>query len=169
MYIKYLNTLWIVAFAVFFTACQEDEYELPKGETHFQNDVIKRSLGPNVVGLDLEFVYAMALGVEQGDITSAQVEASIAGAPGTYLEHRSYHTGPDGNDVGIEIGAPSTTSGGLTEVTFTRDTSAAALRYYYIIPEEAKGRSVSFTFSANASTGEKVTYSMGPYQIGKVD
>lgn len=169
MYKKYLNCLWIVALVVVFTACQEDEYEVPKGETHLQNDVIKRSLGPNVVGLDLEFVYAMALGAEQGDIVSAQVEASIAGAPGTFMEHRSFHTGPDGNDVGIEIGEPSTTSGGLTKVTFNLDTNAAALRYYYIIPEDAKGQSVSFTFSANATTGEEVSFQMGPYEIGQVD
>lgn len=161
----------VFALMILFGACQEDEYifESPEPETRFQNDVIKRSLGPNVVGLDIEFVYAMALGFDEGDIVSAQVEASIAGAPGTYLEHRSYHTGPGGEDVGVEIGEPSVTSGRITEVTFAIDTSAAALRYYYIIPEESRGSSVSFTFSAVATTGETVSYEMGPYTISNVE
>ena len=164
---------WIGVFSlmVLFGACQENEhiFESPEPETRFQNDVIKRSVGPNVVGLDIEFVYAMALGFDKGDIVSAQVEASIAGAPGTYLEHRSYHTGSGGEDVGVEIGEPSVTSGRITEVAFSIDTSAAALRYYYIIPEESRGSSVSFTFSAVATTGETVSYDMGPYTISNVD
>lgn len=168
---NFYKWIGIVALMILFGACQEDEYifESPEPNTHFQNDVIKRSLGPNVVGLDIEFVYAMALGFDEGGIVSAQVEASIAGAPGTYLEHRSYHTGPGGEDVGVEIGEPSFTSGGVTKVTFSGDTSAAALRYYYIVPEESRGNQVTFTFSAQATTGETVSYDMGPYTISNVD
>lgn len=171
MYRKLLKLTGIVACILLFSACNEDEYvfQSPEGATHFQNDVIKRSLGPNVVGLDIEFVYAMALGFNEGDIVSAQVQANVPGAPGTYLEHQSYHTGPGGEDVGVEIGEPSVTSGPVTEVVFSIDTSAAALRYYYIIPEEARGSSVNFTFSAKATTGETVTYNMGPYTISNVD
>jgi hypothetical protein len=111
----------------------------------------------------------MALGYNSGKLTSAQVEATIAGAPGTYLEHRSYYTDNSGNDVPVTIGNPSVTTGTKTEVIFTKDTVAAALRYFYIIPEEARGKSVSFTFSAKASTGETVSYKMGPYAIGKTE
>jgi hypothetical protein len=99
----------------------------------------------------------MALGFDAGKLTSAQVEATIPGAAGTYLEHRSYYTNSSGDDIGIVVGNPSVTNGGRTEVTFTKDTCAAALRYYYIIPEEARGKSVTFTFSAKASTGETRT------------
>ncbi|MDO8952750.1 MAG: DUF4466 family protein, partial [Draconibacterium sp.] len=49
------------------------------------------------------------------------------------------------------------------------DTVAAALRYFYRIPEEAKGKEISFTFSAKASTGETVTFKLGPYLVGKID
>lgn len=165
------NLIYFLALAtiLFASSCQEDEYTLPEPNTHFQNDVIKRSLGPNVVGLEIEFVYAMALGFDEGNIVSAQVEATIPGAEGTYLEHRSFHTGSGGNDVGVEVANPSTTSGNITSVVFTRDTCAAALRYYYIVPDEARGKSVSFTFSAKASTGENVSYNMGPYTVGNVE
>lgn len=166
---KYFNLIWVMAFVMLFAACQEDEFALPEAKTQLQNDCIKRTIGPNVVGLDLEFVYAAALGFEKGKITSMQVEATIPGATGTYMEHRSFSTNSSGNDVPVEVGNPSVTTGGKTEVTFTRDTVAAALRYYYMIPEEARGQTVSFTFSAKASTGETVTYKMGPYTIAKMD
>lgn len=164
--IKYIGILAVVLFA---SSCQDDEYTVPEASSHFQNDAIKRSFGPNVAGLEIEFVYAMALGCDQGNIVSAQVEASIPGAEGTYLEHHSYHTGSGGADVGVVVGNPSTTTGNVTTVDFTVDTCAASLRYYYIVPEEAKGQTVSFTFSAVASTGEEVKYDLGPYKVGKVD
>jgi hypothetical protein len=169
MYGKYLILAWVMAFAVLFTACQEDEYALPEAKTHLQNDCIKRTIGPHLVGLDIEFVYAAALGFGKGKITSMEVEATIPGASGTFMEHRSFFTNASGIDIPVVIGNPSVTTGGKTEVVFTRDTVAAALRYYYIVPEDARGKTVSFTFTAKASTGETVTYKMGPYTIAKMD
>ena len=166
---KYYSITLLLLLVVFFNACKEEEYALPDAKTQLQNECIKRSLGPNVVGLDLEFVYAMALGYNAGKITSAQVEASIPGASGTYLEHRSFYTDGSGVDIPVTVGNPSVTTGAKTEVVFTKDTCAAALRYFYIIPEEARGKEVTFTFSAKASTGETVSYKMGPYQIAKMD
>lgn len=160
---------WILAIALVAIACEEKEYALPAAKTHLQNDAIKRSIGPNVAGLDLEFVYAMALGYGRGNILQAQVEASIPGAEGTYMEHRSFHTNLSGDDEGVEIGEPSTTTGAKTVVNFTLDTCAAALRYFYKIPEAARGQAVEFTFSASASTGETVSYKMGPYQIARME
>jgi hypothetical protein len=154
---------------LFISACQEDEYSLPAAGTEFQNDAIKRTLGPNVVGLNLEFAYAMALPEDQGKIVSAEVEASIAGATGTYLENKSYYTNGSGDDIGIVIGGPSVTTGKTTTVTFTTDTCAATLRYYYIIPEEARGKEVTFSFSAKASNGKTASYQMGPYSITNMD
>ncbi len=165
--IYYIFMLFLLLAIV--SACTEDEYTVPEAKTEFQNDCIKRSLGPNVVGLNLEFVYAMALGEKAGKITSAQVEATIAGATGTYLENRSFYTNSSGVDIPVTIANPSVTTGVKTEIVFTRDTCAAALRYYYLIPEEARGKTVSFKFSARASTGKTVSYDMGPYTIAKMD
>ena len=167
---KYFSLAFLLVLVIFFVSCEkEEEYAVPVAKTELQNDCIKRTIGPNVVGIDLEFVYGIAMGYNTGKITSAKVEASIAGATGTYLEHRSFYTNSSGIDVPVTIGNPSVTTGTVTEVTFTKDTVAAALRYFYRIPEEAKGKEVSFTFSAKASTGETVTYKMGPYLVGKVD
>jgi len=158
-----------VVFLLLSVACTDDlKKEGPIGNI-LKNDCIKRSLGPNIVGIDIEFVYAMALPRDKGKILSASVEASIAGASETFLENRSFHTSGSGADVGVTIGNPSVNTGAKTEVTFTVDTCAAALRYFYRIPEEAKGKEVTFTFSAKASNGETVSYKMGPYQIAKMD
>lgn len=119
--------------------------------------------------MNLEFAYAMALPQADGKIISAKVEASIAGAPATYLEHRSFSTNASGVDVPVIVGAPSVNSGTKTEVVFSVDTCAATLRYFYIIPEEARGKTVEFTFSAKASNGQTVTYEMGPYSITNMD
>lgn len=169
MYIKCRISIIILSLVLIFISCESDDYTVPEANTEFRNDCIKRTLGPNVIGLDIEFAYAMALGYDRGKILSAEVKASIPGEDGTYLEHRSFHTDNGGNDIGIVIAEPSVTSENTTRITFTKDTCAATLRYYYKIPEIARGKSVSFTFSSTASTGESVSYQMGPYQIAKMD
>ncbi len=169
MQLKYYSLTLLTILVIFFTACQDEKYSLPTLDGGLHNDCIKRTLGPNVVGLNIEFAYAMALPKSEGKILSAQVEASIAGAPATYLENRSFSTNGSGVDVPVTVGSPSVTSGTKTEVVFSKDTCAATLRYYYIIPEEARGKSVKFTFSAKASNGQTVSYEMGPYAIAKMD
>lgn len=169
MQLKHYSLLLLTFLVVFFTACQDEEYALPTLEGGLHNDCIKRTLGSNVVGQNIEFAYAMALPQSEGKIISAQVEASIAGAPATYLENRSFSTNGSGVDVPVTVGSPSVNSGTKTEVVFTKDTCAATLRYFYIIPEEARGKTVKFTFSAKASNGQTVSYEMGPYTIAKMD
>jgi hypothetical protein len=169
MQLKYYSLLLLTFAVIFFTACQDEEYSLPTLEGGLHNDCIKRTLGPNVVGLNLEFAYAMALPRAEGKILSAQVEATIAGGSATYMEYRSFSTNSSGVDVPVTVGSPSVTSGTKTEVVFTRDTCAATLRYFYIIPEEARGKTVKFTFSAKASNGQTVSYEMGPYTVAKMD
>jgi hypothetical protein len=161
---KYYIISVLLLFLILASSCQKEDTT-----TILKNDCIKRTLGPNVVGSRIEFAYAMALPQTAGKITSASVDASIAGGTGTFLENRSFYTNSSGVDVGITVGSPSVTTGAKTEVTFTKDTCAATLRYTYVIPEEARGNSVSFTFSVQASNGEKVTFAMGPYTVAKMD
>jgi hypothetical protein len=169
MQLKYYSFIFFACLALLFTACKQEEYAIPAAGTELQNDCIKRSLGPNVVGLNIEFTYAMALPKSKGKIVSAQVEASIAGTPATYLENRSFYTNSSGVDIGITVGSPSVNSGTKTEVTFVKDTCAATLRYFYVIPEEARGKTVTFKFSAKANNGQTVSYDMGPYTVAQMD
>ena len=165
----YNNTLMLLVLLFVFSGCEKEEYALPVAENALQNDVIKRGLGPNIVTQGIEFAYAMAIPPAKGKLLSAEVEASIPGATGTYLEHNSYFTNGSGVDVPVPIGTASVTSGSKTTVTFNKDTAAATLRYFYIVPEAARGKSVSFTFSAKSSNGEAVSYTMGPYTVSKMD
>jgi len=151
------------------SGCKKEEYALPTPKDVLQNDVIKRTLGPNIVGQRIEFAYAMAILPSKGKLVTSEVEASIAGATGSFLENKSYFTNSNGVDIGITVGSASVTSGTKTTVTFNKDTSAATLRYYYVIPEEARGKTVSFTFSSKSSNGETVSYKVGPYTIAKMD
>ena len=166
---KFFGLILLMVVVIFFSSCQDKEYTIPLPKTGLNNDGIKRSLGPNIVGMNIEFTYAMALPNATGKLVSAQVEATIAGATGTYLENKSYYTNGSGVDIGIVVGNPSVTTSTKTEVTFSKDTCASTLRYFYYIPEEARGKSVSFTFSAKSSDGESVSYTMGPYAISKMD
>jgi hypothetical protein len=166
---QYIQLAILMVFVFFLNACKEDEYALPSPKSGLNNDVIKRSIGPNLAGQNIEFAYAMAIPQSEGNLVSAVVEASIPGALGTYLEKKSYYTNSGGVDVGIQIADTSITEGGKTTVTFTKDTCAATLRYYYKIPDEAKGKEVSFTFTATSSNGQTATYKMGPYSIAKMD
>ncbi|PWJ57904.1 uncharacterized protein DUF4466 [Dyadobacter jejuensis] len=165
---KYLAALLIPLLTMVWSCKEEDGLTVvPKNE--FQNDCIKRSLGPNVVGLDIEFAYAMAIPKSLGKIVSAEVVASVAGAEATYLENKSYYTNGSGQDIGITIGNKSVNADGKTSVTFTTDTTAATLRYFYRIPASAKGKEISFVFSATASNGTTVSYNMGPYKVATMD
>ena len=159
----------LMAMTLILAGCEKEEYAIPTPKDVLQNDVIKRSLGPNIVGQQIEFAYAMAILPDKGKIVSATVEASIPGAVGTFLEHRSFNTNGSGVDVPVTVGTPSVNHGSVTSVTFNKDTSAATLRYYYVVPDEARDKTVSFTFSAVSDNGETVSYKMGPYKVAKMD
>ena len=157
-----LICLSLLATAV--TACSgnDDNEILP-----INNKCLKRTQGPNLVGNDIYFVYAMAMPYGSGQLQTCTVEASIPGADETWLEHNSYYTNSSGFDVAVPVGEPSVNSGARTTVTFNTDTCAAALRYYYRIPEEARGKEVSFRFTATARDGRTISMNMGPYTISK--
>ncbi|SMC78060.1 DUF4466 family protein [Pedobacter africanus] len=164
-YILYLLGLLVVTF----TGCKEKEYEVPTPKSDLQNDVIKRSLGPAIVGTDIEFAYAMALLPEQGKLSSATVTASIAGAAETYLDNKFYSTSSSGTEVGTVVGSASVNAENTTTVTYSPDVSAATLRYFYRVPEAARGKNVTFTFSVKATNGQTVSYTMGPYPVRSMD
>lgn len=166
--IKYISLPALLLFLL--VGCEKkDAYTTPVPKDVLQNDALKRKLGPNIVGDTIDFVYAMAILPSKGKLTSAEATASIDGATGTYMENRSFSTSTGGVDVPVTVGTPSVTSKNVTTVTFNKDTSAAALRYYYVIPEAARGQKVSFTFTAHSSNGETVSYKLGPYTISTMD
>jgi hypothetical protein len=167
---RYYIPILLLAF-IALLSCDDGITLIGDPVTKLSNDCIKRSLpvAPNIVGNNIEFAYAMALPPDLGKLQSAQVVASIPGGEGTRFDPHSYYTNNAGLDVPVPVASESVTNGATTSVTFTADTCASTLRYYYSIPEEARGREVSFIFSAKASNGQTAEYKMGPYKISKMD
>ena len=161
----------LLSFALTLVACDDDPVLLKDPVSALSNDCIKRSLpvAPNIVGNEIEFAYAMAIPDELGKLSSAQVVSNIAGAAGTYFDPNSYYTNSSGQDIPVRVCSDSQTNGVTTAIDFTVDTCAATLRYYYIIPEEARGKEVQFLFSVKSSNGQVAEYKLGPYKISKMD
>jgi len=168
---QYIGCFLLAALSLLAVSCKKDEYKLPTASNKLQDQAIKRTLGPNIVGQQIEFAYAMAILPNKGKLVSCTAEASNAGDSGTWMENKSYFTDVNnsGKDTGVVIGSPAVTSGNTTTVTYTVDTSAATLRYYYVVPEAARGKTVSIKFTAKSSDGEMISTTMGPYTISKMD
>lgn len=159
----------LVCLPMLWTACEDNEYQVPDGVDTLTDDCLKRSVGPNLVGQTIDFSYAMALPLHSGRLVSARVEASIPGAAGTTIESSSYHTDASGKDVGVVVAGLAETQGGVTDIAFAVDTCAATLRYHYVVPEEARGKTVRFVFSATDDQGRRVSRKMGDYAISEMD
>src|SRR5438270_11231376 len=106
----FISLFLLSACFIFVEGCKKKDYAIPTTSSNLQNDLIKRSLGRNIVGKQIEFAYAIAILPTQGKLFSATVEASIAGGTGTYLENNSYYTNGICVDVPVSIGQPSVTT-----------------------------------------------------------
>ena len=67
-----------------FASCSDDD------DKDIQNDFIKKTVAPAIVGEKIEFAYAM--GTTSGRLGTAEAKASIAGALGTTFDLNSYYT-----------------------------------------------------------------------------
>ena len=74
-----IATLWIVTTI----SCSKKEYKIHTPKDVLQNDCIKRTQGPNIVGQTIEFAYAMAILAEKGKL---KVKMVLTGE-GTSLKH----------------------------------------------------------------------------------
>lgn len=171
-------------------SCSDDD------ESAIKNDMIKKTVSPAIAGEKIEFAYAM--GTTNGRVSKAEAVASITGATGTGFELNSWFTAQTGMDVnGVHYGAgedvplptvKDASTDGNTSIanmmekvdahyinptipigTSQSDLIAATLRYNYVVPEEAKGKTLSITFTAVSSTGDRVSYRTPDYKISKMD
>lgn len=180
--------LSVIALSCF--SCSDDD------DSSLKNDLIKKTVAPAIAGEKMEFAYAM--GAQSGQLGTAEVRASIAGAEGTNIEPYSWFTARTkmeingitysaGTDVPLQTVKEASTNGTLSTATMMEKVDqhymnptvafgtnqapliAATVRYAYIVPAEAKGKNVSFTFSSTSSTGDKASYSTPSYPVSKMD
>ncbi len=153
--IKYVLSLLVLVSMI---SCTEEE-------TLLKDDYIMKTYAPAVAGEAIEFAYAM--GAMEGTLSAATAQVNIPGAAGTGFDPNSYHTDSRGNDVGVLV-ADVSTEGETSTALFTYDTAVATLRYSYVVPEEAKGQTVSITFSAESSIGETVSTTTPEFKISNI-
>lgn len=173
-----------------FVSCSDDD------DSSLKNDLIKKTTAPAIVGEKIEFAYAM--GAQTGKLQTAEARASIAGAQGTGFELFSYYTTRTtiqidgvnytaGNEVPVRSVRETNTSGAISSATMEDqideiyinptvahgknkvDLIAATVRYAYVVPEEARGKNISFSFSSKSTTGETASYSTPEYPVSKMD
>lgn len=171
-------------------ACSDDD------DSAIKNDMIKKTTAPAIAGEKIEFAYAM--GATEGRLAKAEATATIPGAQGTDFELYSWFTARQditvngvnyrgGDEVPLQTVKDASTNGATSVAnlmdkvdthyfnpvvavgTSQSDLIAATLRYNYVVPAEAKGKSFSITFTATSSTGAKATYRTPEYKVSKMD
>nr|WP_293833488.1 DUF4466 family protein [uncultured Arsenicibacter sp.] len=134
-----------------------------------KNDLLKKTTGPAVIGTRVEFAYA--IGANDGTVQNVKAEASIAGATGTGFSGFSWYTDrATGVDKPLQTATDTVTNGVLsTAKILDVSNKAVTLRYFYSVPEAARGQVVSIKFSGTSSAGKEVTFTTPGYQVSKMD
>jgi hypothetical protein len=185
----FFYVLFIIPILLFFS-CKDDVV------SNMKNDMIKKTTAPAIVGQSIEFAYAM--GTTSGRLGTADVVSSKPGASGTGFGLYSYFTARGtmvvngitysaGSDIPLKTVQETSTSGATSTATMMEkvdanyinptipfgtsqtDLIAATIRYYYIVPEEARGGKMSFLFSSKSTTGETAEYQTPEYNVSKMD
>ncbi len=136
----------------------------------FKNDLLKKTTGPAVVGDRIEFAYA--IGTVEGDLKNVKAEASLAGAAGTGFSRFSWYTERStGVDKPQQTATDTITNGTVSTASIldVATNKAVTLRYYYYPTADAKGKDVSFRFSATSSTGAEVSFQSPVYRVSNMD
>lgn len=187
---KLFKYVLLSALALACFSCSDDE------ASGIKNDMIKKTTAPAIAGEKIEFAYAV--GTTEGRLSKAEALASIPGAAGTDFERYSWFTARQditvngvnyrgGDEVPLQTVKDASTSGATSVAnlmeqvdthylnptvpvgTSQSDLIAATLRYNYVVPAEAKGKSFHITFTATSSTGAEVTYRTPDYTVSMMD
>lgn len=156
---KILFAIIILLAFIPFISCSDDD------DNPLNNDYIKRTTSPLLVGERLEFAYAM--GTPEGKLKTAYAEASVAGATGTDFEPYTWRT-ENGTNISTLVARDCKTEGAISSAHII-DAQATTLRYYYVIPEELRGKEVSFTFSCESAADRKSSVKTETYKISTMD
>lgn len=157
---KIVITGIICSFLFSFASCSDKD-----DDTALKNDLIKRTVSPLLTGEKIEFAYAM--GCPEGKLKSARVTASVAGQDGTNFEPYTWYT-ENGTDKSVVVAEDCKTEGNVSTAKII-DSEATTLRYYYVIPEELRGKEVSFVFSSETQDNKVATYKTPAYKISNMD
>ncbi len=160
---SYIILLGLFLSTVILSSCKKDDDD---EDTGFNNQYIKKTQMPLIVGEQIEFAYGM--GTLSGKLTNVKVVASIAGGPGTLWEPFTWKTTTGGVNVST-VAAKDMATNGTTSTAVVIDANATTLRYFYTIPAAARGQDISFEFSAENSSGQTVSTKTNAYRVTNMD
>ncbi len=144
------------------TSCEDENEDNP-----LRNDLLRKGVEPVLVGNTLEFAYAIG-STDGTPIKAVEVTASCPGAAGTGISKHSIYTNHDnGNEEEMLIASETSTEGAVSKA-YLVDTVAATVRYFYIVPEEAKGKRIRFNFRA-ITENTSVSMSSPEYTVSSVE
>ena len=145
---------------VFYSSCSDDESPL-------RNDLLRKDAGPVLVGNTLEFAYAIG-STDGTSIKAVEITASFPGAEGTGIAMNSRYTNPNnGEEEEVRIATETSTEGTVSKA-YIVDTIAATIRYFYVVPKEAKGNKIRFHFRSITEGGE-ATIQSPEYTVSSVE
>ncbi|MBO0948020.1 DUF4466 family protein [Fibrella forsythiae] len=139
-------------------------------EQPLKNDLLKKTVGPAIVGDRIEFAYA--IGTLEGDLKNVRAEATVAGGPGTGFSRNSWYTNySTGVDQPKQTATDTLTNGNVSTANIldVATNKAVTLRYYYYPTADSQGKDVSFRFSGTNSTGKEVSIQSPNYRISSMD
>lgn len=155
-----LHLLLYVVPAVLYSSCSDDDSSL-------RNDLLRKDVGPVLVGNTLEFAYAIG-STDGTPIKAVEVTASVPGAEGTGIAMNSRYTNPNnGEEEEVRIATETSTEGAQSKA-YLVDTIAATVRYFYVVPKEARGNKIKFHFRSITATGEATIHS-SEYVVSNVE
>lgn len=141
-----LHLLLCMVVAAIYSSCSDDESPL-------RNDLLRKDSGPVLVGNTLEFAYAIG-STDGTPIKAVEITASIPGAEGTGIARNSRYTNPNnGEEEEVRIATETSTEGTVSKA-YIVDTIAATVRYFYVVPKEARGSRIKFHFRSITGSGE---------------
>ncbi len=165
---QYIIPLLPIAIAALLTAGCQSKVVTP--QEPFRNDLLKKTVGPAIVGAPIEFAYA--IGTLEGDLKNVRAEANVAGGVGTGFSRNSWYTNySTGVDQPKQTATDTLTNGTVSTANIldVATNKAVTLRYYYYPTADAQGKDVSIRFSATSSTGKEVSIQSPSYRISSMD
>lgn len=171
--IKYLAALGLLMISFTFFSCEKsNDYELIT--------YLDKSYGPNIVGQQVDFSFAIASN-DESSLKNFEISASIAGQTGTTADTKCYWTLLNGVTYNKEMLSGISTVGKVTSGSVIDgiiwetgsasgySSKAVTIRYSYIVPEEARGKNLQFNVKFTTVKGSEQSFSTITYNVEKMD
>lgn len=155
------------------SSCEKSEdYELVK--------YLKKTYGPLIVTQQVDFAFAIA-SEDGSSLKNFEISASFPGQTGTTADTKCYWSLLDGKTYSKDMLSGIGTNGKVTSGSIIEgivwemgkvsgySSEAVTIRYSYVIPEEARGKSLKFDIKYTTAKGTQYAYTTSSYTVENMD